>query len=143
MKAQTCRDLHSALAEEAEELVRYLLYSEQAYAEGYDEIGALFERAARLEALEHAREQAILLGEVSTTAENLRRVIVKETAHCEAVYPELARHAADAGDEAVAVLMRDFAEEKKQQAAGFRNAYARMRTTASVPVPSLHGDPVV
>lgn len=132
MDAQTCRELRSALSEEAEEVVRYLLFAEQAYSEGYPDIGALFERAARLEALEHAREHALLLGEVGATLDNLRRAIVTETADSTGLYPELARHAAAAGEEAVAVLLRDFADEKEQQLVAFRHAYSGLCRTAGV-----------
>lgn len=127
MDPQTRHELHTALAEEAEEMVLYLLYAEQAYSEGYPEIGALFERAARLEALEHAREHALLLGEVGTTAQNLRRAIANETLDFEELYPEMARHAAAAGEQAIAVLLRDLAENKEQQAAEFRDAYLKLQ----------------
>jgi len=123
MDVQTCRELRNALAEEATEAVRYLLYAEQAYGEGHPDIGVLFERAARLEALEHAREHALLLGDVGTTLENLRSAIVTETADATGLYPAFARHAAAVGEEAVAVLLGDFAEEKARRLCEFRTAY--------------------
>ena len=146
MNPETRRELHVALAEAAEELVRYLLYAEQAYAEGYPEIGQMFERAARLEALEHAREQALLLDEVGTTEQNLRRAVAAETMDFEELYPEMARHAAAAGDEAVAVLLRDLAEDKERQATEFREAYLKLRrreaanTATSAAQPTGPGD---
>jgi rubrerythrin len=122
MDTKTRRGLQSALAHEAEEVVRYLLYAEQAYGEGLSEVAALFERAARLEALEHAREQALLLGAVGTTAQNLCRAMVSEQMDCDQLYPDVARQAAAAGDDVVAVLLRDLAAEKRQQTAEFRAA---------------------
>jgi rubrerythrin len=130
MDAQTCRELRTALAEEAAEVVRYLLYAEQAYSEGYPDIGALFERAARQEALEHAREHALLLGEVGTTLENLHSAIVIETADATGMYPESARRAAAAGDDAVAVLLGDFAAEKTRRLTEFQDAYDGLHRAA-------------
>jgi rubrerythrin len=132
MDKQTRSTMHTAIATEAEEMVRFLLYAERAYAEGYLEIGAMFERAARLAAMEHAREEVLLLGEVGSTAQNLCRAIAVETADVQERYPDLARRADAVGEEALAVLLRDLAAEKAKTAEEFRHAYATLRATSVV-----------
>jgi rubrerythrin len=137
MNTLPLEELQTAFAEEVEESTRYLLYAQRAQQEGHPEIAALFVEAAQQDIQEYQRLYAFMLGELGTTEQNLQQAIMTEVADCTQLYPALARHAAVAGDDALAAHLCRVAATKERQAAVFRQAHERLHGQAARRVPAM------
>jgi len=118
----TREDVSSAMHGEAFAYASYMLFAEEARRNGRREIAELFETTARTELLEHFAQQAVLLGLVGTTAENLRTAIQGESHEIDVTYPTYAEHARDAGDAAVADRLEEIRGDELDHLEAFREA---------------------
>ncbi len=86
MKEMTSRAIKDALAGESQAYFKYLVYSEVAQKEGYENIAKLFRAIAYAEKV-HAGNHARLLGLINKTGENLQAAIDGEDFEVEEMYP--------------------------------------------------------
>lgn len=112
--------LRSALAREAENHVRYLLYAEEAGKAGYEQIASIFRETAGNEKA-HAR---LLYKALFSSFPGVREALLlsaeAECADGTSFYPELARNARAEGFPAVAALYEKLAVIEKEHEARFR-----------------------
>jgi rubrerythrin len=91
--AMTKESLAAAFAGESQAAERYLVWAEQAEAEGYPNVGRLF-RAISFAETRHARNHLRVMGGVKDTAENLLAAFEGESFEVDEMYPayhEIAR----------------------------------------------------
>ncbi len=82
------RTLWSAFMDEAKANRLYLAFSKKALEEGHPEVAAIFDKVAEAET-RHALSHLAALGEVKSTAENLRGVLDLERREAEDVFPRM------------------------------------------------------
>ncbi len=75
LSKQTQDNLSTAMHGEAFAYAKYMLYAQHARRNGKKQLAALFESAARMERLQHFREEADLVGLVGSDEDNLRDAI--------------------------------------------------------------------
>jgi rubrerythrin len=85
--SETKKNLKSAFAGESQANRRYLAFAKKAEDEGYSQIAKLFKAAAEAETV-HALNHLRILGEVSSTAENVKAAISGETHEFKSMYPK-------------------------------------------------------
>lgn len=105
---RTLQNLHAAYAGESKAQVRNRLFAEIADREGYRQIGRLFRAVAEAENV-HARNALVLLGELKSTEENLRRAFENEILAKNQFYPRFIREAEEDGHSEAA---RKFAQAR-------------------------------
>jgi rubrerythrin len=113
-------------SDETATVLRYLAYAEEAFEEGYPEIGDLFERAARRRVHAAARNPLRPVPGIGDTEQNLRQAIARETADLARVYARMGRYAGSA-DEGVAAQLCDHARATEALLAELRHAYGSLR----------------
>jgi len=97
--SQTENNLREAFAGESQANRKYLAFAAKADAEGYPQAGKLFRAAAAAETV-HAHAHLRALGEIGTTAENLKVAVAGETEEFESMYPPMIETAEAEGDKA-------------------------------------------
>ena len=85
---ETEKNLLEAFAGESQANRKYLAFAKQAEKEGYPQAARLFRAAAEAETV-HAHAHLRTLGEVKSTAENLKAAIGGETHEFETMYPAM------------------------------------------------------
>ncbi len=85
-------DLWTAFTGESKANRKYLAFAKKAESEGYPQIAKLFRAVAQAETV-HALAQLRTLGEVKTTAENLKNSIAGENYEWTTMYPEFIQDA--------------------------------------------------
>lgn len=98
LKPQTLENLSTAMHGEAFAFAKYMLYAEHARNSGHTQLANLFETTAKVERLEHLREEAELAGVVGSDADNLKDSIKGESYEVETMYLKFADEAKAAGD---------------------------------------------
>lgn len=116
MDPRTRRNVEAALAGEAMAALRYLLFADQARAEGYPRVAELFENAGRQERHEHFRELAALVGVVGGTRRNLQAAISGEMTEHRTVYPRYAAEARRAHEVEVARRFQELGADEHRHA---------------------------
>ena len=84
---KTTEDLKAAFAGESQANRKYLAWATQADREGLPEVAKLFRAVAAAETV-HAHTHFRALGEIKSTAENLRAAIAGENYEVQTMYPE-------------------------------------------------------
>jgi rubrerythrin len=97
--SKTEQNLRDAFAGESQANRKYLAFAKQAEQEGHKQAARLFRAAAEAETV-HAHAHLRTLGEVKTTAENLRAAIAGETHEFKSMYPEMIETAKKEGNKA-------------------------------------------
>lgn len=82
----TAANIAAALAGESQASQKYLAFADVADAEGYPNVARLFRAVAYAEST-HARNHLSVLGEIGTTAENLKAAWGGETFEIDEMYP--------------------------------------------------------
>ncbi len=82
----TTDNLEEAFAGESQANRKYLAFSKKAEAEGHDQVARLFRAAAQSETV-HALEHLRVMGQVRSTADNLKTAIEGETYEYQRMYP--------------------------------------------------------
>jgi len=85
--SETKKNLKNAFAGESQANRRYLAFSKKAEEEGYSQIAKLFKAAAEAETV-HALNHLRIVGEVNSTADNVKTAISGETHEFKSMYPE-------------------------------------------------------
>ncbi len=97
--SKTEQNLRDAFAGESQANRKYLAYAKQAEKEGYQQVAKLFRAAGAAETV-HAHAHLRTLGEIGTTAENLKEAVAGETHEFKSMYPEMIETAREEGDKA-------------------------------------------
>lgn len=132
MQAQTRDNLLTAMRGEAFAFATYMLFARQARARGEEDLAALFEATARVEAFEHFAEEADLAGFGGDDAANLRQAIAGEAYEVETMYRQFAEQAEAAGDHAAAARFREILADERGHHAAFTAALARLTAPVGV-----------
>jgi len=85
--SETKKNLKNAFAGESQANRRYLAFAKKAEKEGYLQVAKLFKAAAEAETV-HALNHLKIIGEVNSTAENIKAAIFGETHEFKSMYPE-------------------------------------------------------
>lgn len=119
--SQSEKNLKDAFAGESQANRKYLAFAQKAEKEGYPQAARLFRAAAAAETV-HAHAHLRTLGEVKSTAENLKAAISGETFEFKSMYPEMIKTAEAEGNKS-AVRSFTFANEvEKVHAALYQKA---------------------
>jgi rubrerythrin len=94
---KTEENLLKAFAGESQANRRYLAFAEQAEKEGYRQVAKLFRAAAEAETV-HPLAHLRALGQVKSTAENVREAIAGETHEFNSMYPAMIEAAKEDGN---------------------------------------------
>jgi rubrerythrin len=97
--SKTEKNLREAFAGESQANRKYLAFSKQAEKEGYPQAAKLFRAAAEAETV-HAHAHLRTLGEIKSTAENLKEAVSGETHEFTKMYPEMIKTAIAEGNKA-------------------------------------------
>jgi rubrerythrin len=97
--SQTEKDLKEAFAGESQANRKYLAYAAKADVEGYRQVAKLFRAAAAAETI-HAHAHLRVLGEIGSTADNLKDAVAGETHEFKSMYPQMIATAEEAGNKA-------------------------------------------
>jgi rubrerythrin len=97
--SQTEKDLKEAFAGESQANRKYLAFAAKADVEGYRQVAKLFRAAAAAETI-HAHAHLRVLGEIGSTADNLKDAVAGETHEFKSMYPQMIATAEEAGNKA-------------------------------------------
>ena len=92
----TDKNLWSAILAEAVANLKYTAYANQALHEGHPEVAQIFQEVAGAETI-HGVNHLRVVGDISSSAENLRGVISGESKEFSTLYPRMIREALDEG----------------------------------------------
>ena len=95
--AQTEKNLLQAFAGESQANRKYLAFAKQAEKEGQHQVARLFRAVAEAETV-HAFSHIRTLGEIGTTAENLKAALAGETYEYTEMYPPMIEKAEEEGN---------------------------------------------
>ena len=125
--AEVQKDLETAMKGEAFAYAKYMMFAQQARANGHSELAALFENTAKTERLEHFREHAELAGLASgSDADNLRDAMAGEKYETTKMYPEMAARAREAGDKQAAARFTEIGKDESKHHDAFASALAKL-----------------
>lgn len=86
--SKTEANLREAFAGESQANRKYLAFAQKAEKDGYAQVAKLFRAAAAAETV-HAHSHLRTLGEIKSTAENLKQAVAGETHEFKNMYPEM------------------------------------------------------
>jgi rubrerythrin len=120
---KTTEDLKAAFAGESQANRMYLAFSKQADEEGYAQAAKLFRAAAAAETV-HALNHFRALGNVKSTAENLKSAIAGENHEVVTMYPEFIADAEREGEKKALASFKWAWEVEKVHETLYREALA-------------------
>lgn len=120
VKPQTLENLSTAMHGEAFAFAKYMLYAERARKAGHVQLADLFETTAKVERLEHLREEAELAGVVGTDEQNLKDSIKGESYEVETMYLKFAEQAKAAGDTIAAERFMEIRNDEMKHRDSFK-----------------------
>lgn len=123
--SKTKEDLKAAFAGESQANRRYLAYAKQAEKDGYAHIAKLFRAVAAAETV-HAHNHLRLLGEINSTADNLKDAISGENYEVTTMYPEFMAHAETEEDKKALRSFKWAWEVEKEHEILFKEALAAL-----------------
>ncbi len=112
LNPKTQENLSTAMHGEAFAYAKYLLFAEQARKSGNTQLADLFENTAKVERMEHLREEAELAGIVGSDEANLKDAIKGESYEVETMYRQFAEQAKAVGDTAVAQRFEEIRQDE-------------------------------
>lgn len=115
-------DIEKAMHGEAFAWVKYAMFADQARAEGYPNLAALFDGVSTIEFREHFSEEANLVELVGSTDENLRDCIRGERFESSSMYPRCSREAERSGDTEAADRFAEIAMDETGHLHAFQRA---------------------
>jgi rubrerythrin len=118
---KTEQNLREAFAGESQANRKYLAFARQAEKEGHSQVAKLFRAAAEAETV-HAHAHLRTLGEVKSTAENLKAAISGETHEFKSMYPAMIEEAKAEGNKAAERSFNFANEVEKVHAALYQKA---------------------
>ena len=129
--SKTEQNLRDAFAGESQANRTYLAFAKQAEKEGYPQAAKLFRAAGEAETV-HAHAHLRALGEIGSTADNLKVAIAGETHEFKSMYPEMIEVAREEGNK-TAERSFDFANEVEQVHANlYQNALDNLDSLEAV-----------
>jgi len=134
--SRTNRNLWMAFVEEAKANRVYIAYAMKAIEEGHPEVAEVFFEVSGAETA-HALGHLRVLGEVSSTYENLKRVIEEEMREASVMYPRMIRQAEAERRTDAADAFRQAFEGETRHAKLFQEAFDRLRSKQRIIVPAL------
>lgn len=123
---KTAENLSTAMHGEAFAYAKYLLFAENARKNGNTELADLFENTAKVERLEHLREEAEIAGLVKSDEENLKDSIKGESYEVETMYRQFAEQARAAGDKAAADRFEEIRGDEMKHRDSFKAELAKL-----------------
>lgn len=126
---QTEKNLQAAFAGESQARNKYTYFASVAKKEGYEQISALFLKTAENEK-EHAKMWFKELGELGTTAENLKAAADGENFEWTDMYEDFAKTAEAEGFKALAAKFRGVAAIEKHHEERYRALLKNVETAA-------------
>lgn len=131
------KDIEDAMKGEAFAYAKYMLFAQQARERGNPELADLFERAAKMERMEHFREHAELAGLLKgSDADNLRNAMAGERYEKTTMYPQMAERARQAGDRQAAERFTEIGRDEGKHYAGFEAALKKLESRSRPGSPS-------
>ena len=125
--SRTESNLRSAVSGEAQAMGLYMLFSERAKEEGFEELAEIFREIANNEKA-HAEIYWKLLNSIGTTAENLCASKLIEEHECRVMYPEFASIAREEGLTDVAETLEKVGAIEEKHRELFEKLENKMRT---------------
>lgn len=125
--SKTQENLKAAFAGESQANRKYLAFAKAAEAEGKPGVARLFRAAAEGETI-HALNHLRTLGEVKTTAENLKAAIAGETHEFETMYPQFIKEAQEEGEKGAEISFNGANEVEKIHQQMYSAALAKIET---------------
>ena len=129
--SKTQKNLQDAFAGESQANRKYLAFAKKADREGYPQIAKLFRAAAEAETV-HAHAHLKALGEIGTTAENLKVAVAGETHEFKQMYPQMIEEAEAEGEKAAHRSFMFANEVEKVHANLYQNALDNMENMKEV-----------
>ena len=111
--SQTEKNLWAAFAGESQARNKYTYYASIAKKEGYEQIAAIFLETADNEK-EHAKREFKFLGELGSTADNLKAAATGEHYEWTEMYPEFERVAREEGFTEIADVFKEISEVEEE-----------------------------
>ena len=127
LQQSTQKDLMTAMQGEAFAYAKYTAFAEEARAQGYPKIAALFENTANVELKSHFATHAHQYGLVRSTAANLQNAVDGENYETTKMYPEMAARARSAGDPHIAAIFTAIGKDEATHRNQFQAALATLR----------------
>lgn len=124
---KTTEDLKAAFAGESQANRKYLAWAKQADREGHTGIARLFRAVAAAETI-HAHSHFRTLGEINSTADNLKAAIGGEHYEVVTMYPDFLKDAQDEGDARAARSFEWAWEVEKVHEQLYMDALARLES---------------
>jgi rubrerythrin len=131
MMSKTKENLKEAFAGESQANRKYLAFAERAEKEGHPQAAKLFRAAAAAETV-HAHAHLRALGEVGTTAENLKAAVSGETFEFKEMYPDMIAAAKEEGDKTAERSLSYANEVEKIHAGLYQKALDNLNSAEDV-----------
>jgi rubrerythrin len=128
--SKTIDDLKAAFAGESQANRKYLAFAQKADEEGYHQVAKLFRAAAHAETT-HALNHLRALGEVKSTAENLKAAIGGENYEVTSMYPDFIKDAEAEGEKRAFTSFRWAWEVEKVHEDLYRHALESLSKEAA------------
>lgn len=128
--SKTIDDLKAAFAGESQANRKYLAFAQKADEEGYHQVAKLFRAAAHAETT-HALNHLRALGEVKSTAENLKAAIGGENYEVTSMYPDFIKDAEAEGEKRAFTSFRWAWEVEKVHEDLYRHALESLSKQAA------------
>jgi rubrerythrin len=129
--SKTTDDLKAAFAGESQANRRYLAFAKKAEEEGYPQIAKLFRAVAHAETV-HALNHFRALGEVKTTADNLKAAMGGENYEVNSMYPDFMHDAEVDQDRKALNSFRWAIEAEKVHEMLYKQALENLAKEASI-----------
>ena len=126
LNPKTKENLSTAMHGEAFAYAKYLLFAEHARKSGNTEVADLFEKTAKVEHMEHLREEAEIAGIVGSDQDNLKDAIKGENYETTTMYPQFAEQARAAGDKEAAERFAEVGRDETKHRDSFKAALAKL-----------------
>ncbi len=122
---RTEKNLWNAIVSEALANLKYNAYSQQAMQEGHPEVAQIFQEVAGAETV-HGINHLRVTGDMVSTAENLRAIIVGEAQEAATIYPRMIREALAEGNQEAADSFSMAMERERRHLESFTEALAHL-----------------
>lgn len=129
--SKTEQNLREAFSGEAQANRKYLAFAKNAEKEGYLQVAKLFRAVAEAETI-HAHAHLRVLGEIKSTAENLKEAISGETHEFTKMYPDMIKTAEAEGNKAAERSFSYANEVEKIHAGLYKKALDNLGQTEEV-----------
>jgi len=130
-------NLKEAFAGESQANRRYLAFAKKADAEGKPGIARLFRAAAAAETV-HAHAHLRVLGEVKSTAENLKAAVEGESYEFKSMYPDFAKEAQAEGNKAALASIQNAMAVEQVHAGLFGEAAEALAEGGDMPDSTIY-----